>query len=87
MEQNRGNLVEPPDKSTFYCKLYNIHCSHANPCMNKEIGYEHCSGEYCGDIELGVCDTCIHKDEMGTLQPCMQCIFNSEVRSNYCKEE
>ena len=50
MEQNGGSLMEPPDKNIFYCKLHDMHCSHADPRMNEEIGYEYCSGEYCDDI-------------------------------------
>ena len=29
------------------------------------------------------CESCIHKDEMGTLQPCMQCIHSDELYDNY----
>lgn len=33
------------------------------------------------------CDTCIHKDEMGTLQSCMQCIYSNELYDNYERDE
>ena len=49
MEQNGGDTLDPVDKQLFHCKIKDIHCSHADPRMNKEIGYEYCSGEYCGD--------------------------------------